>query len=445
MAEPSPVATPTSRGSDKQSITSMKPIKSYPLSEGRLQSIDALRGIAALGVVFYHAVWQSSNVVPGNIFRWPVKSLQFLSSFGYIGVFLFFVISGFCIHLQWAKARASGQPQSIQFGTFWRRRFRRLYPPYLIAFALFLVMAALTTGINFTHFLVYDVVMHLLMLHNLDPNTCYSINGVFWTLAIEEQLYLAYFLLLFLRNRWGWGPTLLVCAGARVGWLLFSHAAWVMTETGIPVPEAAASHWFTWALGAIAVEAAFGIVKLPKWSRNLWLGAAAIVVASATSMILPHTQKDTLIHNLAWLLMHPLWGLGFFIVVNRAVQAEQAWASKRQRQGKTTFRFSIGSLVPRLVAAAAFVGVFSYSLYLTHELVITQSWWFISRRLPPVLNTLLIVVPATVAFAWLFYLFCEKPYMRKKVGKAEVRIQNPEVSSQTHCGPSPELLLTPDS
>ncbi len=39
--------------------------------------------------------------------------------------------------------------------------------------------------------------MHLLMLHNLDPNTCYTINGVFWTLAIEEQLYLAYFLLLF--------------------------------------------------------------------------------------------------------------------------------------------------------------------------------------------------------------------------------------------------------
>ncbi len=67
-------------------------------------------------------------------------------------------------------------------------------------------MTALTAGIDVTHFFVYDVVMHLLMLHNLDPHTCYSINGVFWTLAVEEQLYLAYFLLLFLRNRWGWGP-----------------------------------------------------------------------------------------------------------------------------------------------------------------------------------------------------------------------------------------------
>src|SRR6267142_3240934 len=222
----------------------MKQINSGPPMGDRLQSIDALRGIAALGVVLYHAVLQTPNAVPNNFFRWPVKLLQFGSSFGYIGVFLFFVISGFCIHLQWAKSRANGQSQSIQFGSFWRRRTRRLYPPYLIAFALFLLMAAFSVGINVTHFFVYDVVMHLLMLHNLDPKVCYSINGVFWTLAIEEQLYLAYFLLLFLRTRWGWGPTLVICAAARVGWFALSHLIWVAFGIGVPVPEAAASHWF---------------------------------------------------------------------------------------------------------------------------------------------------------------------------------------------------------
>src|ERR1700704_3539510 len=102
----------------------MKPIQSNSPSGGRLQSIDALRGIAALGVVLYHAVWQSSNALPNNLFRAPVKLLQFVSSFGYIGVFLFFVISGFCIHLQWAKSRANQLPSSVKFGTFWRRRFR---------------------------------------------------------------------------------------------------------------------------------------------------------------------------------------------------------------------------------------------------------------------------------------------------------------------------------
>src|SRR5207302_9065355 len=143
----------------------MKPIKGEPLSGGRLLSIDALRGVAALGVVLYHAVLQTTNAVPHNLFKWPVKLIQFLSSFGYVGVFLFFVISGFCIHLQWARSRASQTPQAIPFGSFWRRRIRRLYPPYLIAFALFMLMAALTTGIKVTPFFVYDVVMHLLMLH----------------------------------------------------------------------------------------------------------------------------------------------------------------------------------------------------------------------------------------------------------------------------------------
>src|SRR5712691_10537961 len=224
----------------------MKVFSSQPAIEGRLKSIDALRGIAALGVVLYHALLQTTNAVPNNFFRWPVKLLQFVSSFGYIGVFLFFVISGFCIHLQWAKSKADGRERSIQFGPFWRRRIRRLYPPYLIAFALFMLMAALSSGINVTHFIVYDVVLHLLMLHNLDPHTCYSINGVFWTLAIEEQLYLAYFLLLFLRTRWGWGRTIVICLLARLGWMVFSHLAWLATGTGVPVPEAAASHWFTW-------------------------------------------------------------------------------------------------------------------------------------------------------------------------------------------------------
>jgi peptidoglycan/LPS O-acetylase OafA/YrhL len=390
----------------------MKPLQNLPAT-GRFQSIDALRGMAALGVVLYHAVSQTQKAVPHNFLQWLVKLIQFLSSFGYIGVFLFFVISGFCIHLQWARSRAGGQERRIQFGAFWRRRIRRLYPPYLIAFALFMLMAALTTGINVTHFFIYDVVMHLLMLHNLDPHTCYTINGVFWTLAIEEQLYLAYFLLLFLRKRWGWGITLAICALARVGWFFFSHAVWVWTGLGVPVPEAAAVHWFTWALGAIAVEAAFGIVQLPRWCRNLWIGGAAIILASAISSVLPNTQKNTLPHELAWMLMHPLWGFGFFVLVNRVVNAEYAWLTRLREPA------AIGRLFAKSVAAAATVGVFSYSLYLTHELVIMQSWSFTIKELPLLVNALAIVVPATIGFAWLFFRFCEKPYMRKAVSTAE--------------------------
>lgn len=371
-----------------------------PQANRRLRGIDALRGIAALGVVFYHGVDQGKNVLPNNLLEYPIRLVQFGSSFGYIGVFLFFVISGFCIHLQWAKAKAAGTEPDVRFGPFWKRRIRRLYPPYVIALLLFLLLSASTMGLNFTHFFFYDLGMHLLMLHNLDPKTCYTINGVFWTLAIEEQLYLAYFLLLFIRVRWGWGVTIAFCLLARVGWMGLSHVVWLKTGYGIPVPESAAAHWFTWALGAIGVEVMFGLIRLRGWSRNLGLATLLIVGASALSSYLPSIHKDTLLHNASWFVIHPIWGLGFFILVNRVVLAEQSWLRKAK--------------LPSLVSVFATLGIFSYSIYLTHELVIMQSWRWTNPNWLQLANVFVVVIPATILFAWVFFWFCEKPFMLKK-------------------------------
>jgi peptidoglycan/LPS O-acetylase OafA/YrhL len=372
--------------------------KMKALPTTRLRSIDALRGLAALGVVFYHAVDQTEKTVPGGLLHYPVRFIQFASSFGYIGVFLFFVISGFCIHLQWARARANNEESKIRFGAFWKRRLRRLYPPYIITLVLFFSLTALAVGLSVTRFFVYDVVMHLLMLHNLDPHTAYSINGVFWTLAIEEQLYLAYFLLLFLRTRWGWPITLTICLLSRAGWMTFSHLVWLKTGIGIPVPEAAASHWFTWALGAIGVEAWFGLLKLPRWTSNLKLATVLIVAASALSHFLPSIPKDTIWHNGSWFIIHPVWGLGFFMVVNRMVLAEDSWLRERR--------------LPLLISLFSMLGVFSYSIYLTHELTIMQAWRWTDPAATQIQNVFLIVIPAVILFAWIFFWFCERPFMR---------------------------------
>jgi peptidoglycan/LPS O-acetylase OafA/YrhL len=365
----------------------------------RLRGIDALRGAAALGVVLYHAVEQGDKVLPNNFLQYPIRLVQLASSFGYIGVFLFFVISGFCIHLQWARAKAAGVEPEIRFGAFWKRRIRRLYPPYIITLLLFLLLMASTVGLNITHFVVYDLGMHLLMLHNLDPHTCYSINGVFWTLAVEEQLYLAYFLLLFIRVRWGWAVTIAVCLFARLAWMGLSHVVWLKTGFGIPVPEAAASHWFTWALGALGVEVMFGLTTLRGWSRDLRLATVLIVAASALSTYLPYIPKDTLVHNTSWFVIHPLWGLGFFIVVNRMVLAEQSWLRQ--------------TTLPSLVSVFSTLGIFSYSIYLTHELVIMQSWRWINPSWWQLANVFVVMVPAVIVFAWVFFWFCEKPFMVK--------------------------------
>jgi len=380
------------------------------LQTTRLRSIDALRGIAALGVVLYHAIDQSEKVLPTNLLRYPMKLVQFLSSFGYVGVFLFFVISGFCIHLQWCRLRSINEEPSIAFGKFWKRRIRRLYPPYIIALVFFLSLTALTVGISVTRFFIYDLVAHLLMLHNLDPRTCYSINGVFWTLAIEEQLYLAYFLLLFLRKRWGWPIALMVCLLVRAGWIAFSHVVWLKSGVGVPVPEAAASHWFTWALGAIAVEAWFGLVKLPRWTRDLKIATLLIVVASAMAYFGTAIPKDTFWHISSWFLLHPLWGVGFFIVLNRAVLAEDGWVRELK--------------LPWLISVFATLGVFSYSIYLTHELTIMQSWRWANPAAWQMQNVFFITIPATIVFAWVFFWFCERPFMKRRKSDAQPDYEN---------------------
>jgi peptidoglycan/LPS O-acetylase OafA/YrhL len=404
--------------------------KAEAWSGGRLTSIDVLRGVAALGVVLFHAVGRAEAPRPTSLLQWPGFAVHSITGFGYVGVFLFFVISGFCIHLQWARARAAGQPNQIRFGAFWKRRLRRLYPAYLVALTLYLVVTGLSVGFKINGAYVYDVVMHLLMLHNFDPKTAYSINGVFWTLAIEEQLYLAYFLLLFLRTRLGWAATLIVCLGARVGWFYFSHAIWIAFGVGVPVPEAAASHWLTWALGAVSVEAACGLIKLPRWCRNLWIGFGALLVAVAISYIPPYVDKDGFIGRLSWLALHPAWGLGFFVIVNRAFEAEKKWrGTLAEKTGVVAASTVPGT--PRIVALAAAIGVFSYSLYLTHGLVIIESWRFGTQSLPVLINALLITTPACLAFAWIFFQFCEAPFMSKSSTSRKTSVAQPPAPNIT--------------
>ena len=373
----------------------------------RLRGLDALRGMACVAIVLFHATDRTEHAIPNGLLHYPVLAIQFAISQTYISVFLFFVISGFCIHLQWARERAGGEEKPrIPFGAFWKRRIRRLYPPYVIAVALYLLLTAATIGLNVTRFIVYDVVMHLLMLHNFDFHTAYSINGIFWTLAIEEQLYLAYFLLLFMRIRWGWAKTLTVCLLARAGWMILSHVVWLKTGFGLPVPEAAASHWFTWALGAIGVEAVYGIIKLPRWTRDLRIATVVITVASIISAYLSEISKDTALHNISWFLIHPLWGLGFFIVINRIVIAEQGWV----REFK----------LPTPISIFATLGLFSYSIYLTHELTIMQSWRWSNSNWLQVANVFIIIVPATILFAWFFFWFGERPFMVRRRATASM-------------------------
>lgn len=364
-------------------------------------SLDAMRGGAAIVVVVYHALGVAPVTAAGGWQWWLPVVTALLVHFGYAGVYLFFVISGFCIHLHWARQRAAGveNPQ-IEFLTFWKRRVRRLYPPYLAALVIYLAHTAYVSHVTVNGFYLWDALLHLLMLHNLDPRTTYTINGAFWTLAIEEQLYLAYFLLLALRVRHGWARTLAVCAAARVGWLLLGRGLNYFAGVDIPVSEAAATSWIIWALGAISVEAALGVTTLPAWCHRLRYCFASLAAAAGLALTLPLVEHRVWLHDAGWLLMHPAWGVGFFVLVNYAVQKERGWARAASR-------------VPRAVRWLAPVGLISYSLYLTHLLVLMKWYWFGFTRLHILSVTLLIMTPLALLFAWAYYRAFERPFMTR--------------------------------
>ena len=382
---------------------------------GRMLTLDAMRGGAALAVVTYHAL----GVAPQTAWHgWEGLLPQitgYVVHYAYAGIYLFFVISGFCIHLFWAKARAAGvQAPVINFFTFWKRRVRRLYPPYIAALVLYLCYLAYKTPVQVTGFYVWDVVLHVFMLHNLDPRTAYSINGAFWTLAIEEQLYLAYFLLLFLRIRYGWTTTLVLCFSLRIAWLIMSRTLGYSFGVEIPLGEAAATNWFIWALGALSVEAALGVIKLPEWCYRMRAAAVALGCAMALAQILPTFDHKNWVHDVGWLIMHPAWGVGFFILVNYSVAAEQRWRL-------------ISSRVPALIAMLAPIGLISYSLYLTHSFVLMHWYWFGFTQLHILSISLVIMTPLSVLFAWLFFRVCERPFMRSAAAKAPVESRYPAI------------------
>ena len=94
---------------------------------GRYRSLDLWRGAACLAVVVYHAAGAAtlSSGSSGFFDRLALPALRVVG-FGWIGVPVFFVISGYCIAATSDSQRHRGLPTR----RFFERRFWRIYPPY---------------------------------------------------------------------------------------------------------------------------------------------------------------------------------------------------------------------------------------------------------------------------------------------------------------------------
>jgi peptidoglycan/LPS O-acetylase OafA/YrhL len=167
-------------------------------------------------------------------------------TFGWVGVALFFVLSGFCIH--WSFLRK----KRFSTADFYRARFWRIYPPYLIALVASTLLAKvnLASDAGLTQFGT-----HLLLVHNFSDHTFFGINPAFWSLAAECQFYLAYPFFLWVRARVGMERALLaafiLATVIRVTIVVWNAGELTFSPSWFTSPFVL---WFDWLLGAYLAE-----------------------------------------------------------------------------------------------------------------------------------------------------------------------------------------------
>lgn len=153
----------------------------------RLALLDILRLAAALSVVAYH--WLFWGIEHDAIHSFSTTPVSWLAAYGFLGVQLFFLISGFVIFLS-----ASGREASA----FAAGRATRLYPAYWAGVALTSATLLLTAQAQPLD-LLPKFLANLTMVPALFRQP--QLDGVYWTLTLELQFYALVFLFLLLRKR----------------------------------------------------------------------------------------------------------------------------------------------------------------------------------------------------------------------------------------------------
>lgn len=318
--------------------------------------LDTLRGFASLWVVFFHL----NEVIPyqSNIY-------QMIAKVGWLGVPIFFVMSGYCIQLT-AKRESS----AINF--LWRR-FCRIYPPYLaslILVAIVTISVKLIIGAN-------DVAVWpktlaggiaTLTLMTKPATHVETVNWVFWSLSYELIFYLIIGITL-LRRQMLW-PILFFITGLSL----------ITKLSDIP-GLFFLSHWAIFSLGVALFE-------FTKGERSLSL---ILMVANVIGIWMRHPVE---VHVVAVLAT---------ISIYYSTCYKDLWLWRENLLSK--------------------IGIWSYSLYLIHVPIgvfVLLRWrkgiWLSS--LPLHIAYDLGVVAGCIAFSYLFFKLIEQPAM--EMGKKNI-------------------------
>lgn len=347
-----------------------------PPSFGHRAEVQALRAVAVALVVLYHA---APGAVPG----------------GYVGVDVFFAISGLLITSQ--LLREVDRRDTVSLRRFWARRLRRLLPAALLVLAATTVLTLLVVPVARWETILSEVRASVLYVENFqlasssvdyfaaaeDPSPVQH----YWSLSVEEQFYVLWPLLLIAglvaaRRRRAVPRTLVV---GVIGAATAASLAYAIWRTAVdPVPTYFSTPARAWEFGAGALLALAGArasgIRHGLRAAVSWAGFAAIF---AVALIYTH---DTPFPGLAAVI--PVLGA---VAVMWAGMPDVRWGPGRAMAGR----------------AVQWTGDASYGIYLWH--------WPLLVLLPLVVGvtagtgTAIAAVALTVVFAALSKWLVEDP------------------------------------
>ena len=384
-------------------------------AKGRLYYLDALRAVAALLVfgVHVYAYWLQSPIQETHSLTPKGMVLRFLS-LGDVGVDLFIVISGFCLALPLYKRRSRDElPRQLKSTAFWKRRAFRILPAYYLTLVLFFGIEQTSAAkyLVAQHPSGLDLLAHVFLIQSWFNSAIGSINGPYWSIALEAQLYLLFPLALVVVRRWGlrWMLAVQVCLAA-VWWIidiLWMHTAASATFGGFLDHELPA-RWIEFGLGVAAAR----IVTAPK-RRDFGTATAATIMGLPLGLA-GQFAASPFINALGW-------GLFFFGVT--------VWASRVPSRVQTDFT---------AFRALRRLGVISFSFYLVHQpLLLVLNPQNFGAHLPFWLEMLASIAACAVVtvVAYGFYRLVERPFLVRSGMRGA--IVDPEGV------PVPAPLLTP--
>ncbi len=293
-----------------------------------IPELQGLRGLAVLAVVFYHC----SPRLAGT---W----IHYASLWGWTGVNLFFVLSGFLITSILLESRSKPH----YFRNFYGRRALRIWPVYVLALIVVYLNAPWFIGPTIWNAVkTAPWLAYIFFVQNLFHLALPPAIGPTWSLAIEEQYYFLWApLVRFLRRPWMLA-TVLTAALLGSPLLRLGHHAWL-------TPTHTLIHLDGIALGSLL---ALGLYTL-RLTRRAWLGlglAGLVLGVAATATVAGGTA-----------FLDSALALAFGGAVLAAIAS-------------TGMRNPINALLSR--GPLAFYGRISYGLYMIHIMVFIYFGWF---------------------------------------------------------------------